>query len=425
MLKLQYEFQIKMISKKFLPNITLMKFLKYLFIFFVCFTGSAAEFKEDLNPKYEADVENRIDSVINNLLAKSRIEGVYDSFTLEERMKLYHTPGVSIAVINNGKLEWARGFGFRNEAKDSVNVNTLFMAGSVSKPVFALGVMHMKQEGKIDLDKDINEYLTSWKVPLFNNTEPKITLRELLSHTAGMTVHGFEGYLVTDTIPGIQQILNGVPPANSPPVVVDILPGSRFRYSGGGTTVAQLTVMDITGESLPEIMIEELFEPLKLTHSTYEQPLPESVQNYSVGFPKNGLPIPGGFHIYPELAAAGLWTTPGEIATLLIEIQSALKDNSEFFKQETAVELLTPQKNAPNIGIGFMLKGEGESAMFLHGGKNEGFVAMAVAYKNSGIGAVVMVNSNEGYPLLNEILNAIAVEYNWPGYVTVNYINRQ
>ncbi|MBK8551856.1 MAG: beta-lactamase family protein [Ignavibacteria bacterium] len=185
------------------------------------------------------------------------------------------------------------------------------MAGSVSKPVFALGVMRLKEAGLADLDKDVNEYLTSWKVPPFNGVQPDISLRQLLSHTAGMTVHGFEGYQRTETIPTVQQILDGKPPANNPPVVVDILPGSKFRYSGGGTTVAQLTVMDITGKSFPEIMREELFEPLNLIYSTFEQPLPESLQkNYSVGFPKNGLPVTGDFHVYPEMAAAGLWTTP-------------------------------------------------------------------------------------------------------------------
>lgn len=395
-----------------------MKYIKFIFILFIFFTGSSAEFKPDSNPKYSEDIENRIDSIINNLQVKTNKEGVFQSSTLNDRMKFYHTPGVSIAVINEGKLEWARGFGIRNDrTNDSVNVNTYFMAGSVSKPVFALGVMRLKEAGSVDLDKDVNEYLTSWKVPPFNGVQPVISLRQLLSHTAGMTVHGFEGYLRTDTIPTMQQILNGEPPANNPPVLVDTLPGSLFRYSGGGTTVAQLAVMDITGKSFPEIMHEELFEPLNLIYSTYEQPLPESLQkNYSVGFPKNGLPVPGDFHVYPEMAAAGLWTTPSELGALLIEVQSALKGNSELFKKETIEEMLTPQKNAPNIGMGFMLLGERENARFWHNGWDEGFVALAVGYKNSGNGAVIMVNSNEGFPMMDEILSAIAFEYKWPGY---------
>jgi CubicO group peptidase (beta-lactamase class C family) len=236
-----------------------------------------------------------------------------------------------------------------------------------------------------------------------------------------MTVGGFEGYLRTDPIPGLPQILNGEPPANSPPVRVDILPGTVLRYAGGGTTVAQLTIMDIRGKSFPEIMHEELFEPLNLKYSTYEQPLPERLQtNYSIGFPNKAVPIIGGFHVYPEMAAAGLWTTPSELSMLLVEVQKALKGESEVFKKETIEEMLTPQKIAPVVGIGFFLQGANGSERFFHSGWDEGFVSTAIAYKNKGLGAVVMVNSNEGFAMLDEIINSIAAEYQWPDFFSPN-----
>jgi len=187
-----------------------MNNIKYIFAAFLFFTGNISNNRMDLNPRFSKDVEDRIERITGNLQVKSDIDGVYESKGLNERLKFYNTPGVSIAVINDGKLEWARGFGIRNNiSNDSVDASTMFMAGSVSKPIFALAVMRLKEKGIIDLDKDVNEYLKSWKVPPVNEWQPKISLRQLLSHTAGMTVGGFEGYLRTDPIPSFLKSLTG------------------------------------------------------------------------------------------------------------------------------------------------------------------------------------------------------------------------
>jgi CubicO group peptidase (beta-lactamase class C family) len=355
------------------------------------------------------------------LQVETSIQGKFEKKTLAEQLKRYNTPGISIAVINEGKIEWARGFGLKSiNQQDSVDITTLFEAGSVSKPVFALGVMKLKEKGLIDLDKDINSYLTSWKVPKVQGWQPIITLRQLLSHTAGLSVHGFPGYLKTEAIPTLPQILNGETPANTGPVIVNILPGTTFRYSGGGTTVAQLSIMDVLKKPFPQIMREELFDKLKLPYSTYAQPLPDSLQaRASTAFPYKGKPISGNYHIYPEMAAAGLWTNPSELATIVLEVQNALKGKSTVFKKETIEEMLTPQKIAPNIGIGFFLNSKGDSARFGHNGWDEGFVALLIAYKNQGKGLVVMVNSNEGYDLMDEIARAVAMEYNWVDFLPV------
>ena len=399
----------------------MMKCFKNILFILILFTATAVSNQSDNNPRYPPDIEQRIERIINNLQVKTDVEGVYESKTLSERLKYYHTPGLSIAVINDGKIEWARGFGVRDENNDPVDINTLFMAASISKPVFALAVMRLRDKGIVDLDKDVNEYLTSWKVTSANGIEPKITLRQLLSHTAGVTVHGFAGYLTTDPIPTIEQILSGEPPANNPPVIVDILPSTTYRYAGGGTMIAQLTIMDILGKPFPEIMIEEIFEPLNLKLSTFNQPLPETLDsNVSTGFPNSGIPVKGKFHVYPEMAAAGLWTTPSEIAEILIEVQKAIRNESEVFKRGTIEEMLTPQKVARKIGIGFLLQNNGNSESFTHNGWNEGFVSLAVASKTSGTGAVIMINSNEGHPLRDEIIRSIAAEYQWPGYTTAN-----
>ncbi|MCW5911540.1 MAG: beta-lactamase family protein [Cyclobacteriaceae bacterium] len=371
------------------------------------------------NPGFDNATEERIDRIISNLFVEPHLNGVYQKINLYERLKFYHTPGVSIAVINDGKVEWARGFGLKEYGgKDTVNIHTLFQAGSVSKPVFALLVMKLVQEGRIDLDTDVNTYLKTWKVPGNDGWQPVVTLRQLLSHTAGATVHGFPGYMEGEAVPTLQQVLNGEAPANTSPVKITSMPGTVHRYSGGGFTAAQVTVIDHIGEPLPRIANRYLFEPLGLSLSTYEQPLPPGkIKNSAAGHTKKYLPVKGRFYTYPEMAAAGLWTTPTELAAILIEINMALKDSSAVLAKAPVSEMLTPQPVANYIGIGFYFEGSGDDLRIHHDGWDEGFVAQFKMYVKDGKGAVVMLNSNEGYDLMGEIFRAIAHEYDWPGYL--------
>lgn len=366
-----------------------------------------------------ADVEARIGRVVNGLLPDSPLKDKFESRTsLKERMAHWHTPGVSIAVVNDYRIEWARGFGVKEWGKAGpVTERTLFQAGSVSKPIFALGVMRLAEEGRLDLDRDVNDYLKSWKVPANDAWQPQLTLRLLLSHSAGLTVHGFPGYLRNDKLPTVAQILNGEPPANTAAVLVNIIPGSHFRYSGGGTTVAQLLVSDRMGRPFPEIMREVVFERIGMKHSTYEQPLPKKRHmEAATAHPWRYRAVEGRWHVYPEMAAAGLWTTPSDLARAGIDLQLALKgETNRLLSPQQAERMLTPGVSE-SIGIGFMLTGKGKTQRFTHGGWDEGFVADITMYRNLGMGAVVMVNSNEGEPLLREIQRAIAREYEWPDY---------
>lgn len=362
-------------------------------------------------------VRKRIEGVVNGLLPRTASEGRHGSpETLASRMAHFHTPGVSIAVVNDGVIEWACGFGLREHGKpEPVTPETLFQAGSISKPVFALTVMRLVEEGKLDLDEDVNRRLTSWKVPPSGSWQPRITLRQLLSHSAGLTVHGFPGYDAKEPIPTVVDVLNGQPPSNTEPVQVNILPGIQFRYSGGGTTVAQQLVVDTLGKPFPQIARELVLDPLGMAHSTYEQPLPpDRAAAAATAHPWKSRPLPGRWHVYPEMAAAGLWTTPSDLARAGIELQRALRgDSPRLLRRETVAEMLKPQIGK-EMGIGFFLEGQGER--FGHGGWDEGFVALATFYKDRGLGAVIMLNSNEGNALLGEILRAVAREYGWPGY---------
>jgi CubicO group peptidase (beta-lactamase class C family) len=204
---------------------------------------------------------------------------------LATRMAELKLPGVSIAVIHEGRIEWARGFGVTRIGGPPVTENTLFQAASISKPVFALAVLHLVDAGKLDLDANVNAYLKNWKLPDNDFTRQKpVTLRGLLTHSAGLTVHGFPGYSADSKLPEVTQILDGVPPANTAAVRVDILPGSRFRYSGGGYVLAQQLLSDVTGVPLPRLMQDSVLTPLGMTRSTYEQPCPPR------GWPKSQCP---------------------------------------------------------------------------------------------------------------------------------------
>lgn len=263
----------------------------------------------------------------------------------------------------------------------------------------------------------MNEYLKSWKVPANGSWQPQITLRQLLTHSAGLTVHGFPGYLRTAKLPTVVEILNGESPANTDPVRANLLPGSHTRYSGGGTTVGQLLICDVLQKPFPQSMREIVFEPLEMDQSTYEQPLPRSLhKEAATAHPSNYRRVDGKWHVYPEMAAAGLWTTPSDLARAGLELQLALKGESNRLLSPSQANRMIRAGRNESVALGFFLSGEGKNSRFAHGGWDEGFVAQMTMYRDRGLGAVVMVNSNEGNALLQEIERAIAREYDWPDY---------
>ena len=365
----------------------------------------------------ETAVEQRIQRIQDGLLPPVIVEGEpLQKTKLVDRMAALNVPGVSVAVIRNGKIEWARGFGFTKIGGPPVMPDTLFQAGSISKPVSAMAALRLVESGNIDLDVDVNEYLKSWKIPPNQFTEQStVTMRRLLSHTAGMTVHGFPGYTPDDLMPDLVQILNGEKPANTPPILVDTMPGEIWRYAGGGYEVMQLALQDVTAKLFPNLMQETVLGPIGMTHSTFEQPLPdERLEEAAVPYQAGGQPVFGGAHIYPEMAAAGLWTTPSDLARFAIDIQDTLSGKSErVLSTEMARRIVTPVLN--NYGLGLMVGGSKTNPYFTHGGGNFGFVSNMVAY-NNGDGAVVMTNSGTGGQLINDIIRTIAYEYGWPDF---------
>lgn len=354
----------------------------------------------------------------SNTSACANAEGPENQSDIGVWMRVYDVPGVSVAVINNFALDYREVHGVKSKSTvEPVTERTLFQAASISKSVSAVGVMTLVQEGTVSLDTDVNEYLTSWQVPYndFQQTE-KVTLRRLLSHTAGTTVHGFRGYRYTEAVPTLLQILNGEPPANSAPIVVDFVPGSQWRYSGGGYVVIQQLVEDVTGSTFPDFMRERVLEPIGMEHSTFEQPLPDSLLEYAgSGYYADGTAVPGSHHVYPEIAAAGLWTTPTDIARFVTELQLSLRgESNRVLTRENVELLLTEVMN--DYALGFGLRRINGQQYFWHAGANDGFRGGMLGHMSLGYGVVVMTNSDNGSDLTEAIIRLMGDREGWPGY---------
>lgn len=364
----------------------------------------------------DSSVEEQIERVETGLLPPVLMYGEKPkTASLLARMAELHVPAVSIAVVHEGKIAWARGFGVAKLGGPPVTRRTLFQAASISKPITALAVLHLAQTGKLSLDTDVNEYLKSWKLPSnqFTQRHP-VTLRELLTHTAGITVHGFPGYAKDQRLPTLVQVLNGAAPSNSPPIRVDTIPGSIWRYSGGGYVIVQQLLEDVTGRRFYKLMNDIVLAPIGMKESTFEQQWPAGrMKDVAIPYRGSGIPVKGGPHVYPEEAPAGLWTTPSDLARYIIEVQHAVAGKSNLLTAAMANEMLTPTLN--NQGLGPRTAGTLPHRYFQHGGANEGYRCLLIGYED-GNGLVIMTNSDNGDMLFWEVVRTVAYEYDWPEF---------
>lgn len=333
-----------------------------------------------------------------------------DAF-IQAQMAQREISGLSLAIIQHGKID-ARAYGVTSRGGAPVTTTTLFQAGSISKPVAAMGALKLVEQGALSLREDVNAKLNTWKVPEneFTRTE-KVTLRALLSHTAGLTVHGFPGYDVTERMPSTVEVLDGK--GNTAAVRVNAVPMSLARYSGGGYTVMQLLVTDVTGKPFHLYMSEAVLVPLGMTHSTYQQPLPaDRAALTASGHYADRSAVSGKWHVYPEMAAAGLWTTSTDLAKFAVEIQQSLAGKShKVLSQAMTREQLTDVKRS-DYGLGLALSGTGASRTFGHNGRDAGFDATMLAFAETGQGLVVMINGNDNSGMMTRITNAVARAYN-------------
>ncbi|MGJ8637135.1 MAG: serine hydrolase [Phycisphaerales bacterium] len=357
--------------------------------------------------------KDRQAAVEKNLLAETWVDG--HAFGLEERMRILDVPGVSVAVIHNGQLDWAAGYGVRDETSGlPVNTETLFQAASISKPVSALAAIQLAQEGRLDLDAPIQKYLVSYQLPA-SDFHGEVTPRRILNHTGGLNVSGFAGYQPGEYIPTAPDLLEGK--GNSDPLQQTEHAGARYRYSGGGSTLLQVAMSDITKQDFNSIMQEIVLHPLNMTRSTYEQPLSmESWPNHSAAHDHAGRRVSGGFHVYPEQFPAGLWTTPTDLAKFVLEVQQvAIGQNGKILTPKWGKEMLTPVFGRPALGL-FIREFDGEQ-WFEHSGSNQGFKCDFRASFKGGNGVIIMTNSQTGYGLCQDIIRAVAKVYQWPDMI--------
>lgn len=362
-----------------------------------------------------SDIDKRIARIEQGLRGPVAVQGeAGHTMALAERMRTWNVPGVSIAVVNNGRVEWARGYGVTEAGKaQRVTVDTLFQAASISKLVTATGAMALAERGKLNLDQDVNHVLNSWKIPASPELQQSpVTPRRLLNHTAGTTVEGLDGYAADGPVPTLLDVLNGRPPANAAPVRVDAVPGSAYRYSGGGYAVLQLLMTERSGSSFASAIESTVLKPARMTRSTFSLP---DADNVAAGHDLQGSTVAGRWHIYPELAAAGLWSTPTDLAKLMVALQrSAAGKSRALLTAATMKQMMTSASG--EYGLGMELDHEGPDPTFAHSGSNLGYKAMLFAYVGKGKGAVVMTNGDYGSMLIDEILRAIAHEYGWNDY---------
>ena len=347
----------------------------------------------------------------------SQDENGLGALTIQELLERFNVPGVSVAVIKDFEIHWAKGYGIADvETGMAVDVETMFQAASISKPVAAMAVLKAIQDGLFTLDDDINDILTSWTLDggEFTRDRP-VTPRSLTSHTSGLgDAFGFPGYDPDDPRPTPVQILGGHDLSNVGPIFMERPPMTFYEYSGGGVTLMQQALVDARGRPFDAILYDDVLAPIGMTRSSYAQPISaEYDRNAARAHSSEGESMGAKWHVYPEMAAAGLWTTPSDLARFAIEVQkSAVGESNRVLSRAMVNEMLSPV-GVGGFAVGFSVAKDGEGWYFSHGGSNWGFRGTLRAHKVKGYGLAIMTNASGGGAVMAEISNRIQNAYGW------------
>jgi len=393
-----------------------MKKAKFNIAFLLCIGWLPIQSPAQTTKKYSKNAEEKIKLVENNLISWARLDSSVN-WNIYDRMKELNINGASIAVIHNYKIEWVKSYGWADTAdKKMVTNQTLFQSASIGKSINGFGYMKLVQDKRIDLFADINTYLQSWKFPYDTVSHgKKINLAQILSHTAGLSIHGFDGYKWNASIPTLKQILDGEKPANSSAVRSEFEPGLKFKYSGGGYEISELLLEDITHTSYQSFVDKNIFKPLKMNNSTYA--INPIQKDCATAYRYDGKTLGYKYHLYPEKACgAALWTTATDLAKFVLEIQLSLKGHpNKVLSKETTELMLTPYLKSSNYGFGFFIRKKGDDFYFEHSGLNEGFSSQYYGSMQNGNGVVVLVNS-DNTEFMDELVNSVATVYGWRNF---------
>jgi CubicO group peptidase (beta-lactamase class C family) len=338
--------------------------------------------------------------------------------TLAERLKALKIPGLSVAIVEDFTIRWAKGYGVRDTAtREPVTAETVFQAASIAKSISATITMRLVEEGRLDLDRNVNDYLKRWQVPENDLTRiEKVTLRRLLSHTAGLTVSGFRGYAEGEPVPTILQVLDGLPPANSAAVRVDLVPGTRYRYSGGGYTALQVLLEDVTGRTLDQLAEAYVFKPVGMTSSFICLcNAPDKAALAASGHRAAGAPFKGYTFLQGGSGCCELWTTPTDLARYLIALQKSLRGDAGSLLSRKSARLMATLEGEDGRSLGLTIRRYGETLYFGHDGGNIGFVSRFLGHPDKGYGLAVMINTDAAGPMIEELTLTAAEVYGWEG----------
>ena len=360
------------------------------------------------------------DALEKGLLPIVRIAGEDTRGRMDERLAHYGCPGVGVAVLEDGLLAWSGGFGdLERETKRPVQADTVFAGASISKPLTAALVMQQVERGALDLDLDVNRYLSAWRVPdnEFTRKQP-VTLRHLLSHRAGTTVHGFGGFPPGEPKPSVLDTLYGRSPALTPPVTVDKTPGGSIRYSGGGYTVVQQVLEEVTRMPFARLAREMIFEPLGMTASSFDDPLPTVIKaNAAAGHDTAGMMLPEKWPVCPQSAAGGIYVSAPDYAIFMAACRNAYVGRDTALMSSATARAMIDARGDGDFALGWRVLGHGRTARIAHGGSNDGYQCETTCYLESGKGAVVLTNAVSGALFYWEVLNTIAEVCDWPGFL--------
>ncbi|MEO1029496.1 MAG: serine hydrolase domain-containing protein, partial [Pseudomonadota bacterium] len=332
--------------------------------------------------------------------------------SLAEQMRRHKVPGVSIALIIDNKITDLSSVGLKEQSSDTqLNSDLLFQAASISKPVSALGIMVLIDEGKLSLDTPANDVLRDWKILPPNKQDP-VTIRELLAHTAGISVRSYPGFERGAERPTTKDILLGAPNAYSEPVEFEG-PKGAYRYSGGGYMILQKIIEDVSGMPFNTFMREKVFAPAGATMATFN--ILNDTDQVAFGHNWSGLRRNDPWQDYPQSAAAGLWATPKDLAKLMIVYGKAYSGETDaFISPDSARAMATLVTDY--MGLGFGVHGNDDGLHLSHAGWTIGYRAYLLYFPERGDGAVIMTNADGGHTLIDDILRTLGAERNWPGF---------
>lgn len=367
-------------------------------------------------PSGPANAERITDQIARIEAPQSPNRQGADSLTIPQLLEQFKVPGVSIAVIYDFKVQWTKSYGLADvETNAPITADTLFQAASMSKPVAAMASLKAVQLGKFGLDQDINTILKSWKLPASSFGGMPVTPRMLMSHTSGTgDGFGFPGFDPEEALPTQQQILDGIKPSMLGPVRLVRPPLTASQYSGGAVQIEQLALTEAVGMPFAKIMNDWVLAPIGMRHSTFEQPLPRAMHPKTArAHSADGKGLGVRWHVYPEQAAAGLWTTAYDYALFMVEVQKTLAGRSTtVLDRATMQNMVTPVGVGP-YAVGFRLTQKGQGWYFEHGGSNWGFRSQAIAHVAKGYGVVIMTNGDSGQTVTAEIVERVAAAYGW------------